>query len=634
MKYSKSVREFVLKLDFISPRSYDYIREKFNRNLPHKSCLNKWYLNSGAKGEPGIAMEGINSLQAIVKELQASKGNLYCSLSFDEIFIRPHVQYIDAQKKFQGLITYGEKLNEKLPVATCAIVFMINGINIPISLPIAHHYITSLTKESKANLLMSVISAISETKVEILVLTCDGLPTNFSVFEFLGAKLHRDNLNPYIINPDTGKKIYIMFDACHMLKLCRNFLSNGDVLHDGQNNCIKWEHFENLERARYNKDMVSHKINKKHIDCNRNKMNVGLAAQTLSRSVARSMKLLMDSGKPGFRDCAGTIEYARKINDLFDILNSGHRDKLENNHNNIFKIQFDNYIRSLKWGRKPVLDTRKKTGYLGFLINIVTLKSLYRDYLENEIIEQLPTFSLSQDPLEALFGRIRSKCGNNQNPTVEQFKSAYRKLLINNEMTASSAANCMDRLNIYFVPSTKIHDAENEGKEQQSDEIVSSENQFSANDQLLDAYEEATICQIAGEIESKIRSRANFNCNLYLNILNENDKVCINIFENAKTCPCIGTTYICKVARKYLDIATHDLKFNHQDLIERIQNDISYENVFHQSDFTLHEDHKIYFVKYIIEEFVRIRATCFAKNLSLEQLDKALQHKLNKQKFS
>lgn len=86
------------------------------------------------------------------------------------------MQYIDAQHKFQGLITYGEKENERLPIATCAIVFMINGINIPISLPVAHEFITSLNAELKANILISVITAVLNTGAEILNIGSIGVP--------------------------------------------------------------------------------------------------------------------------------------------------------------------------------------------------------------------------------------------------------------------------------------------------------------------------------------------------------------------------------------------------------------------------------------------------------------------------
>lgn len=52
---------------------------------------------------------------------------------------------------------------------------------------------------------------------------------------------------------------------------------------------------------------MSHKLTRKHIYFGSNKMNVELAAQTLSYFVARSMELLQKNGDPLFLDSTGTI---------------------------------------------------------------------------------------------------------------------------------------------------------------------------------------------------------------------------------------------------------------------------------------------------------------------------------------
>lgn len=37
------MRSFALTLHFHSARAYDYVRDKFNKNLPHVSTIRKWY---------------------------------------------------------------------------------------------------------------------------------------------------------------------------------------------------------------------------------------------------------------------------------------------------------------------------------------------------------------------------------------------------------------------------------------------------------------------------------------------------------------------------------------------------------------------------------------------------------------
>ena len=51
-------------------------------------------------------------------------------------------------------------------------------------------------------------------------------------------------------------------------------------------------------------------------------MNVKLAVQLLSDSVADSLQFCLDQEIPGFQGCQGTIEFIRTLNALFDIMNS------------------------------------------------------------------------------------------------------------------------------------------------------------------------------------------------------------------------------------------------------------------------------------------------------------------------
>lgn len=203
-----------------------------------------------------------------------------------------------------------------------------------------------------------------------------------------------------------------MFDACHMLKLARNIIAGEATISNSQNRKIEWSHFQKLENVRLKNNFVTHKLNKKHIEFERNKMKVNIAAQTLSSSVANSLEFLMKSEQPSFKNCAGTIEYARKINDLFDILNTGFHDTLDNNNNNIFKTpickdteqqiftfldeSFD-YISSLEFDGQYVIHSKKKTGFLGFLIDIVALKSIYNDYVKTGKLNSVDSYDCKSD---------------------------------------------------------------------------------------------------------------------------------------------------------------------------------------------------------------------------------------------
>ncbi len=66
----------------------------------------------------------------------------------------------------------------------------------------------------------------------------------------------------------------------------------------------------------------ANKLGKAHMNFQKQKMNVKVAAQTLSSPVADAIECLMKSGNSQFRDAKGTIRFLRVIDQLFDLLNS------------------------------------------------------------------------------------------------------------------------------------------------------------------------------------------------------------------------------------------------------------------------------------------------------------------------
>ncbi len=87
--------------------------------------------------------------------------------------------------------------------------------------------------------------------------------------------------------------------------------------------------------------------------------------------------------------------------------------------------------------------TRRKTGFVGFLVAIDSIKSIFFDLVEKEEapINYILTYKLSQDHLELFFGAIRSSGGFNNNPTAEQFTAAYKRLLLRSSIQGQ-IGNC------------------------------------------------------------------------------------------------------------------------------------------------------------------------------------------------
>lgn len=241
-----------------------------------------------------------------------------------------------------------------------------------------------------------------------------------------------------------------------MLKLIRKIYGTETNLRDNEDGKIEWRYVENLEKYRMNKNFVTHKLTKQHFEFDKNKMCVKLAAKLFSNAVANSLSYLMSHSCNGFENCAATIKFIQIISNLFDVFNSTGKDT-----SNIFKKPISNesatevfaflekttkYLETIRINGKYIIDTRLRTG-------ITSLKSMYETYVKTGLLRSIPTYQLSQDPLESLHARLRSMCGNNDNPTAIQFTPGLRKNLIKNEISSPALAICEDKLKILVVSS-------------------------------------------------------------------------------------------------------------------------------------------------------------------------------------
>lgn len=96
-KYSPELRKFAVTVNFLSPNAYDYIRDKFDTCLPHRSTISKWYRN--INDEPGFSQESLNTLKMYVRE--SAKKAVLCSLMIDEIAIRKHLERNGTKFRFE-----------------------------------------------------------------------------------------------------------------------------------------------------------------------------------------------------------------------------------------------------------------------------------------------------------------------------------------------------------------------------------------------------------------------------------------------------------------------------------------------------------------------------------------------------
>lgn len=622
--YNRSVRKFALVLSCKSKSVYKWIRSRFPRRLPAARTVRQWHSKSSSNFQNGFNPQSIISLTKLSNEKKADGKDLYVSMCFDEVSIRKHIQWIHARKQFNGIVTYGRRDKDDFPVANNAIFFLVNLVESGESLVIGCFLIKSLDSIEKTKLVRDVIAKVNSTGACLMSISFDGLATNFSTCEALGASFDLQNLQPFISNPEKNSKIAIVLDPPHMLKLIRNCLAAKGQLKDGLGNNIAWSYFENLVLIKSN--LVSHKMTRKHIDYNANKMNVKLAAQTFSLSVATSMETLLRNNDSNFRNAAGTIVFVRNFNKLFDIFNSKHLDSNNlikrglgvENAGQIFEFlnYMDGYLRSVQLNGRNVLETNRKTGFLGFLSNIVVLRFFYNEYILPKKMKIILFFYFGQDMLEALFSRVRAMCGSNSNPTAEQLLGILRQLVTFNELKSSEDSSCQDHLNILSISSSRVRDLPK--KPQHSQVETCDETQslvFNLN--FRDLY---TIKIRSGTIEKKIRYGTH-RCSICANIFSSNSDKIEGIFLETGSAqrPTKSTVEICKTIFKLFMVHNDIFNFDYSKFYSQILNSIQYDELYKHIDFSHDIQHKSQYILLIIDEYIRLHATYTARIVTLQQ---------------
>ena len=200
----------------------------FKLALPHPSTIRQWY--SGINGEPGFTSEAFSALS-----LRASEDKeVICSLMVDEMAIKKHIEWDG--KRFVGYVDIGTGVdNDTAPVATEALVFLVVSLKGHWKVPVGYFFIEGLFGDERANLIKQCLLKLHDVGVRIPTVTCDGPSCNFAMLEALGADLQPPNVRPYFDHPaDSSLKVYVVLEACHMLKLVRNAWGSYGIILDAE----------------------------------------------------------------------------------------------------------------------------------------------------------------------------------------------------------------------------------------------------------------------------------------------------------------------------------------------------------------------------------------------------------------
>ncbi|KAF4514120.1 UNVERIFIED_CONTAM: hypothetical protein B566_EDAN019065 [Ephemera danica] len=470
IKYDPQIRAFALTLHFYSPRAYDYVRTCFSNCLPNRRTIRGWL--SHVKAEPGFTGETMDALRLKAEDSMLKGKRLKVSLSLDDIALKEHIDF-DGHK-VSGYVDMGDNYFDDTDTeeilshvkATHACTFMVTCLNDTWKIPCGYFFIKSLGGTDRAALTTECINMLEDLGLEVEALTFDGHASNIAMAHELGASLHDPfNIKPFFPNPsDPSRRINIILDACHMVKLVRNCLGEHKVLFDENGDVINWCFIEELLKLQTEEGLkLANKLAKRHIDWKNHKMRVRVAVQTFSASVADAIEYCATVlNLPNFQGSAATVKFIRIIDRLFDILNSsspiGKGFKAPLSPSNIedtrkFLLEAKDYISKLTVSRggSSILKVPRKTGFLGLITCISSVIDIFDRLVDGTNMRYLLTYKLSQDHLEMFFGCIRQRGGFNNNPTCAQFKAAYKSLILHNEIRTAEKGNCVDQSQIKIL---------------------------------------------------------------------------------------------------------------------------------------------------------------------------------------
>ena len=343
-------------------------------------------------------------------------------------------------------------------------VFMATGITNKWSVTLGYFLIgDSMTASERGNLLTIAVEKVNSTGAVVVNTVCDGPNVHFNMLGKMGAQLNGENVSSKLnIKNNLGKSIVCFLDSPHNIKSIRNCFGDKKVILNREGQHIKWDHISELHNIQEKEGLhLANKLKKKHLDYKRNIMSVPNAVQTLSESVATSIRFCDEAlDLENFRDSKATAEFIQNMNDDFDFLNSstlfgkGLKAALTEQNFQSIDLQVKTLAEFIKGltleNGQPLIKGQRKNGFIGMLVNMDAVRFIFQEYVLENHMRYIMTRKLQQDKLEHLFGCIRACSGGNNNPSTTEFQTAYKRLLLG-AVNRAYGGNCEWLTDLTFV---------------------------------------------------------------------------------------------------------------------------------------------------------------------------------------
>lgn len=620
-----------------------------------------WY--SSIDGSPGISGSALDTLRERAESYKDEKGHkLHICLISDEMAIRKQITWAIEKSCFTGFATItsasqhpnAEEQNEYEPtlkVAKDALVFLVVGPDF--KLPVAYHLLNGLESIDRAAMTLEVVRSIEGTGAIVMSITSDGLRANVTVAELLGAKFS-EKISYFTSPTYPTQRIYFIFDPPHMLKLVRKQFSSGKLYHEDR--LLDWDFLSILAQKQSSVNFnLTNKLTHRHINWKQKPMNVELAAQTISNSVADSIEQLCSDGYEDFKNADATVEFLRKFNNVFDILNFAEKDVKRGyklpvcrttagtifSYLECFKKFTEDLKIATKTTKKNILGSKEQMGFLGFYIDAISLEGIYLDFVQNGSLEEFCTKQFSQDHIETLFSLIRNSVGRNDNPNTIEFRAAFRKLLVCYPLLTSLGHNVISNASKILTVSSAAKKRPPPAIPIQSEFILEVPYQEIIGEELaeMQPFDQHMCAFAASNTEQRVTRDLNrsskSNCSKCALIFSQNDKISDALLakKNIRFAqidqPCQSTLTLVIFSNALMKVVPSGINKDYNSLGGAIYDNLNIDDLYTASDFEHNgEDHKEEFVRKVIFMFLTLKSESISKRLTDEQQGDLMRNRL------
>lgn len=101
-KYLPNVRAFCISLHGTCPKAYNFVRNKFGKNIPHPETIREWYRQSNLDASSGISKSSMEALRKMAKKMQEENRQLIVSLIMDEMAIQRNMTWCSVEAQINS----------------------------------------------------------------------------------------------------------------------------------------------------------------------------------------------------------------------------------------------------------------------------------------------------------------------------------------------------------------------------------------------------------------------------------------------------------------------------------------------------------------------------------------------------